>query len=78
MSSSRLSIAMYGCQFQSSRFIVQLQSRTVTRRAALRRGRFTVTLKIPRALARAKTAKVTVRYAGDPDTAPASSTIIVR
>jgi hypothetical protein len=54
------------------------RTRTLSRTAALRQGRFKTTLTLSRALARARTGKVTVRYAGDGDTTAASRTATVR
>lgn len=52
---------------------------TQTVRARIARGRFSVTLTLPRALAAARGAgRLTVTYAGDADTARASATRLVR
>lgn len=43
-------------------------ARALTRRVTIRRGRFSTTLRLTRALARAARVRLTVTYAGDPDT----------
>jgi len=60
----------------SGRVTVRLTARgtrRLARRATVRRGRFALTLTLPRALARAATATLTATYPGDADTAAATA-----